>query len=369
MLQEPDTGVILARLDPLSLEPVSRRVHLGEYHDAWSLSPDGTQLALGVSAPGESGRIGIIIFDPKEMKIVREIETGGAAEALAWLTPHSLVGGLVRDGTVLVDPASGEIVRRWPSLSFPEASTRIPGGLVMLFRGPARASSEGEAAAAARLAIVDAQGSLRSVALDRIQLSLRFVGGAQYADEAGLAVDPTGARAVVFAAQAPAAEVDLDTMHVSYHRLGEVEPQKPAAASIRRALWLGGDRVLVVGRDLVSSGPGGSSTAAAGATLVDAADWGSCLLDAKGAGAAVTGDRILVYGARDPRALGLRGYDVEGREAFDLLRGEQVWDVHATGARAYVRTPNAVYVVDVRLGEIVGKIAPPRELVDVVVAP
>jgi hypothetical protein len=90
MLQQPDTGVILARLDPLSLDPVSRRVHLGEYHGAWSLSPDGTQLALGVSAPGESGRIGIVIVDPEDMRIVRAIETGGAAEALAWLTPHVL---------------------------------------------------------------------------------------------------------------------------------------------------------------------------------------------------------------------------------------------------------------------------------------
>jgi hypothetical protein len=302
------------------------------------------------------------------MRIVREIETGGAAEALAWLNPHLIVGGLVGDGTVLVDPVTGEIVRRWPSLSLPQASARIPGGLVMLFRGPARASSEGEAAAAARLAIVDAQGRLRSVALDRIQLGLRFVGGVHYADEAGLAVNPSGARAVVFAAQGPAAEVDLRTLRVSYHSLAEAEPEKSAAASIRRALWLGGNRVLIVGRDLVSSGPGAWATAAAGATLVNTADWSSCLLDAKGGGATVAAERILVYGAGDPRAPGLRTYDVEGRKAFDLLRGEQVWDAQAASTRAYVRTPSALYVVDVGVGHIARKLDPPRELVDLVVA-
>jgi hypothetical protein len=367
MLQEPDTGVDFGRLDPRSLEPVSRLVHLGEYHDAWSLSPDGTELALGVSAPGKRERIGMVIVDLEEMKVVREIETGGAAEALAWLTPHLLVGSLVSDGTVLVDPVSGEILRRWPSLSLPEASARIPGGLVMLFRGPGRASSEGEAAAAARLAIVDVQGRLRSVALDRILLGSRVVGGVQYTDEAGLAVDPTGARAVVFAGQAPAAEVDLGTLRVSYHTLAEVEPDKPPVASFRRALWLEGNRVLVVGRDFVSSGPGASEMAA-GAILVDTAAWDSCLLDAKAGGATVAGDRILVYGKGDRRATGLRTYAVEGREAFDLLRGERVWDVQATEAHAYARTPSAVYVVDLGRGRIVSTIVPPRGLLDVVAA-
>ncbi len=378
-----DTGVILARLDPLSLEPVSRKVELGEYHNAWSLSPDGTQLALGVSAPGESGRVGIIILDLDDLTVVREIETGGAAEALAWLTPSLLIGGLVRDGTVVVDPLTGEILHRWPSLSPPEASARTPEGLVMLF--PRTGTT------APRLAVVDAQGRLRSVVLDRIQLSARYADGVYYADRAGLAVDPGQARAYVFAADAPVADVDLRTMRVSYHRLealflsaGEVggtEAQpEDVRARIRRALWLGDGQVLVFGSDLVPAAREDFESIAAGATLVDTVKWRSCTLDAKAGGAAFVGGRVLAYGSGDPGSRGLRGYSVQGRPAFHLADREPVWDVQAAGHLAYVRGPvievspqggtrSTVYVVDVRSGTVLRKIAPRGELVDVVAGP
>ena len=32
-------GVVLSKLDPLTLRPIGRRVQVGEYHDAWSFSP------------------------------------------------------------------------------------------------------------------------------------------------------------------------------------------------------------------------------------------------------------------------------------------------------------------------------------------
>ena len=44
----PDLGRVLTRLDPLSLRPSGPRVTLPEYHDAWSFSPDRSQLALGI---------------------------------------------------------------------------------------------------------------------------------------------------------------------------------------------------------------------------------------------------------------------------------------------------------------------------------
>jgi len=377
-----DTSVILARLDPLSLEPVSRQLQLGEYHNAWSLSPDGTQLALGISAPGESGRIGIVIVDPEEMKVVREIETGGAAEALAWLAPRVLVGALVRDGTVLVDPLSGEILRRWPSFSFPETSAPIRDGLVMLFRRPVRSSSEGRATAAARLAIVDARGRLRSVVLERIQLSARYADGVYYADDAGLAVDPVRERAYVFAADAPVADIDLRTLSVSYHRVealflspGElagtdVQPDDVGARN-RHALWLGDGRALVFGSELVPAGRENFESIAAGAIVVDTATWSSCTLDATAGAAAVVAKRLLVYGppSRELPGAGLRAYTLQGRKTFHLLDKEQVWNVQAAADRAYVRTRRAAYVVDVTSGKVVGKVVPPRDLVDAVVEP
>jgi hypothetical protein len=46
-----------------------------------------------------------------------------------------------------------------------------------------------------------------------------------------------------------------------------------------------------------------------------------------------------------------------------------VWYVQAAEDRAYVRTRRAAYVVDVTSGKVVGKVVPPRDLVDAVVEP
>ena len=377
MLMRPDTSILFARLDPLSLKPISRRVELGEYHDAWSRSPDGAEVALGISAPGESGRVGIVIVNPDEMRVVEEIETGGAAEALAWFAPRLLAAGLVQDGTVLVDPRSGEVLRRWPSLSDPEASARIREGLVMLFRGPASSSSKGSATAAPRLAIVDARGRLRSALLDRIRLRTRSANGIHYADDAGLAVDPERERAYVFAADAPVAEIDLRTLNVSYHRvealflrpgeLGgiELQPEHVGARS-RGALWLDDGRALLFGRELLPSGGDNFETVAAGAIVVDTVTWGSCTLDSTASAAKLVGGRVLTYG---PARTGIHAFSLRGRNTFHTLDGQHVWFVGTAGERAYARAQGATYVIDVKSGNVLNRITPPRDLVDVVVEP
>ena len=141
MLMLPNTAVVLARLDPLSLRPVSRPVEVGEYHDTWSVSPDRSRIAVGTGGQG----IGIEIVDLKAMKVVRQIQTGIAAEEVGWLAPRLLVAGLQRGGTVLVDPSTGRILRRWRHLSDPQVSARTPDGLVVLFPGPRPATADGTA--------------------------------------------------------------------------------------------------------------------------------------------------------------------------------------------------------------------------------
>jgi hypothetical protein len=393
MLALPNTGVILARLDPRSLKPVSRRLEVGEYHDAWSLSPDRSQLALGMSSGGSvispsrrlRARIGVMIVDLEAMKVVQEVETGIAAEALGWLTPRLLVAGLLeplvsgagapsQGGTVVVDPLTGKILRRWPRLSFPQASARTRDSFVMLLPGLPPDTAEGTAAP--RLAVVDARGRLWSVALERIQLALRD--GVQW-DGAGLAVDAGQARAYVFAADAPVAEIDLRTMRVSYHRLealfrrpgelGDAEVQSDGKLSwrSRRTLWLGDGHVLVFGQDgFAAAGVQDFQAIAAGAILVDTATWSSCVLDTSAGGTAFVAERVLVYGRGDPARRGLRAYTVEGREAFHLFDGEQVWDIQVAAQLAYVSTRSAVHVVDVKSGKVVSEIVPPVELVDVI---
>lgn len=381
----PSTGTsaILARLDPLSLAPVSPMLKLGEYHRAWSLSPDGSQLALGISS-GVSlvspprplrARIGVIVVELEAMNVVQEVETGGAAGALAWLGPRRLVAATGGSGTVVIDPRAGTIVRHGLGAPRPVASVRTRNRVVMLSRGPYR-PTRGEArqgSAVVRLAVIDAHGRVRSVALGRLRLTFRD--GTRW-DEAGLVVDPAGGRAYVVAADAPVAEVDLRTLRASYHRLdflslrpGELHraPARPGRVlnRSRDAIWLDERRMLVSGRDLVAGRGGEEVPVPAGAMLVDTASWRSRTLDSRASGAAFAAGRLLAYGT----GIGLRGYALDGRRVFHLLDGQRVLGVQVAAGRAYVRTPRAIRVVDVGRGKVVGNIAPPGDLIDVIVAP
>jgi hypothetical protein len=373
LLQAPNSAVSMALLDPLSLGPVSPKVEVGEYHDAWSLSPDRSQLALGVSAPGRKGRIGILIIDLRAMRVVRRVETGIAAQALGWLAPRRVVASLQTGGTVLVDPRTGKVLRRWRDFSYPDASARTPRGLVMLFGGTNEALFGGSpvtppGSIVPRLGVVDARGRLRSVPLERIRLTVRP--RLYSADRAGLAVDRSRARAYVFAANAPAAIVDLRTMRVSYRPVA-LGPRGGANRKVlardRRALWLGDGQVVVLGLDLLR--PAGRErfpSIPAGATLVDTANWRTRLLDPMADRAVFAAGLLLTYRSRGAARSGLRMYTLDGRRVLSLLDGERVVDVQVARGSAYVRTPSAVYVLDAISRKIVNKIVPPVELVEVI---
>jgi hypothetical protein len=367
VVQPPSGAAILARFDPLSLAPVSHRVAIAEYHDAWSLSPDRSQVALGMSTSGRAGRIGILVVDVGSVNVVRGIETGVAAEAVAWLSPRVLVGALQRGGTVLVDPVTGKILHRWKSFSSPDASARTADAFVMLAAAPGPAAGSG--GRIARLGVVDARGRLRSVSLERIRLGVHSANGAEYVDRAALAVDPDRGRAYVFAATAPTAEIDLRTMRVSYRSLAlgpGTKTKTSVLAQERRALWLGDGRVLVSGRDLMQAGANGFAWAATGAILVRTRTWSSCVLEAKAGGAAFERGRVLVYAAGARPGIGLSAYTVAGRKAFHRFDDEEVWSVAANGGRAYAQTPDRLHVVDVRSGQVLKTIGSSLELADVI---
>jgi len=365
---------VLARFDPLTLDPVSLRVEIYEYHGAWSLSPDRRRLALGISSGVSTlspprpirARVGIIIVDLETMKIVEEVVTGGFAAALAWLAPRRLVAS-AGGGGVVVDPATGKIVRRGLGLRPPFATVRSVNRVVMLSRGPRRQAENqrGRGSATVHLSVIGASGRRRTVALDRIRLASRADGRW---DKAGIAVDPAAERAYVVAADAPVAEVDLRTMRTSYHRLDlprglqdpRVRPQGLVQRS-RTATWLGQGRLLFSGGDLFARPGRSERLVPAGATLVSTASWQARTIDAKAWGARFAAGRLLAYGRT-----GLRGYTLDGRLAFHLLKSRPIRDVQVAAGLAYVRTPSAGRVVDVARGKLVGNIVPPRDLIDVI---
>ena len=115
IVSNPLTGVRtrVGCFDALSLRSVTPPAVIGEYHHAWSVSPDGSRVALGISAPGVRGRIGVRIVELGSWTTELDVETGIAAAGLAWLTDRRLVAALLDRSIVLLDPVNGAVVERW----------------------------------------------------------------------------------------------------------------------------------------------------------------------------------------------------------------------------------------------------------------
>src|SRR5439155_17795661 len=195
---------LLARLDPLSLQVIPPQLELVEYHYAYSFSPDGAQLALGLQA-----RVGVRIVDLARMQVAHDIPMPIAVEALAWLEPQRLVAVTQSGDVALVDPVAGKVLARRslplaPQCTpYPQASARTRLGLVLVIADHGRA-------APVRVVVIDARGRPRMAVLRRIVAGPRPT----VCERAGLAVDLTRARAYVVAPGGLVAEVDLQTMHV-----------------------------------------------------------------------------------------------------------------------------------------------------------
>jgi hypothetical protein len=354
----------LARLDPRTLQPQRPQIVLGEYHSAWSFAPDGAQLALAISSPGEEGipvvgergRIGIRIIDVQRMTVVRDISTGVAAEALGWLAPRRLAALLQSGELVVLDPATGAILRH----------RQVSSGVLnpRWARGKDRLLVLIDSLPHPRLAVVDREGDLRVVALDR----QRHGCCGSWSGRAGLAVDAAGERAVVVAAEVPAAEVDLKTMAVRYHHLASsaatlLPPPgtlglQALQASKRQALWLASGALAVAGEQRADLVAETLTTRPAGVAVVDARSWRVRMVEPRADHVCAVGGRLLTYreeplGPRTGRGIGLRVHDLQGRPLLHLLGDEAVWHVEVWGGEAYVYSPAAVRVVDPRSGRVV----------------
>ena len=330
ILSDPYGGATrVGCFNPLSLRAASAPLFVGEYHDAWSTSPDGTRVALGISAPGRGARIGVRIVNLAGWVTEHDIETGIAAEAVAWLTDRTLVAALVRGGIVLIDPVTGGVTRRWAGWSSLDAvSTRTRRRFVLLTPG----------GRTRRLATVDAKGRLRSVSL-RLPVRRRLSRRARPA----LVADPARERAYVLTGGRVFVDVDLRRMHVRRRRL---EPTSRPSFPVRDGLWLGGGRLAVSGDGL---------------STVDTRSWQVDVVDTAATGAALAPGRLLAFGER-----GVRGYSRGGRRVFEVLGERPVWSVGATGRLAYAGTPTATYVIDTRAGQVRRRIPRPRELSGVI---
>ena len=344
----------LVRLGANSLRPVSKRLALGGNAYAWSFSPDGRRLALGVDRVR-----GVRIVDVRRMKLAGRIQTwGGGIAALAWVAPRRILGW-EGAGMFLLDPVAR---KRLPSPESPRGDVllaqRAGNRLVLLTGGSFDIGP-------AHLAVVEADGSMRSVRLDRLRAGTLETGrGESY--RPALVLDPAGRAYVVGAARnEPVAEVDLATLTVTYHDLEReqslltrfwnwlepaAEAKEPLVGSSRAALWLGEGKLAIWGYDSVPAGGGAVETTPAGLSVVDTGDWTKRVIDPNVWHAAFAGGTLLASYQRG----GLTGFSPAGDRRYHIFDGDKLGIAATFDSRAFVafdRKP--VHVVDAATGGVI----------------
>jgi hypothetical protein len=360
----------LARFDPGTLKPLPGRVPLAAHRSGWSFSPDRSTLVLGddnQSCTGGATSLRFVDLDGMRMLGDVPLASNGPVAASAWLGP-SRVLAVVRAGDCIgqtqtvvaaVDAQARSVIRS-SSLPGDVLEVAAGGGRLVLLLAPLHRVGT------ARLAVVDADGTARVVALTQIRAGARsgypkgsFVPSAQVVHP-GLAVDPASDRAFVTPAGDLVAEIDLATLAVRYHETHERRSllarihhwlDAPAAAKgedgpTRQALWLGNGTLAVTGYDMSTSNDAGTLTdasTAAGLRLVDTRTWRYRKLDSGVARIRLAGSVLVATGSSyrwdgkqsTVSGPGVIGYARDGSRLYGELDGEST-QFDSAGGRGFV---------------------------------
>jgi hypothetical protein len=360
---------VVLRLDGRTLRPLrGRRVALDGHAGAWAFSPDRRRIAFGV---GEA--LGLNLVDVRRMRRAgRVILANGEVRLLTWPTRNRIVGVENVTGLFVVDPQRRRLIRSQRLDAWVQGFDRVGTSLVLLLAPERRIG-------AARLAVVNPDGAMRSVTLDRIRAGSNvpeepppdFRGESRHA---ALAVDAAGNRAfVVGAAGDPVAEVNLAGLAVAYRtptarrsflaRLHDwLEPaasaKLPMAGSSRWAVWLGEGLLGVSGSETTVVGEQATTTPA-GLSVVDTREWSVRQVDSRASGFVYVDGMLLAEGER----MGLAGYTREGTRRYELFAGRDVsiWTVLAS--RVFAQPHNGqIHVIEAVTGRVVGKRSTMRRL-------
>jgi hypothetical protein len=377
----------LVRLNPLTLgRRAGRSVQLGTRRGAWSYSPDRSQLVLADTSI--SGTLAFV--DTRAMRRFAIADTGeGNAQinATFWPDEHLYVvrTGLTRreDGNfdsqpaalVALDPGSRAVVRSQSLDGWVYGVAHADGVLVLLL-GPQSGIGP------ARLAVVGADGSVRSVGLDGVSV------GSEAFDESkpmaierysqpGLAVAPDGSEAFV-ASPSGIVAVDLRTLAPSYHGIvrGNRRLQKGAPeGSTRTVQWVQPGVLAFSGRDdhstVDSEGRIRTDLHPAGVELVSTKDWTAKMVDAAGDGVSIGSDAMLItpwaWDSARQQYLGNGAtiYSLDGVKRAHVFGKRQAYGM-IIGRRAFVSADGQSYsIVSTKTGKILRKVrhSPPDPLV------
>jgi hypothetical protein len=355
----------LAPVNPLTLKQrKGQSLRVGSRTVAWSFSPDRSKLVLADYAGAGS----LLFVDTHAMRGLGTLDFGGFAQVLTTFWPdeshlYVLINRLSRraDGNfdrapssiVTVDPATRKVVAERPLDGW--ASTWAHRAAVLAFLlGPETGVGP------ARLAVLGADGSVRTAGLEGVQ-----VGSDGYDpsnptavgrfESPAVVVAPDGSRAFVVSPGQVAA-VDLRSLDVSYHRLGSVSRrlQKGAQEGKLRVAFLAGDRLLVTGSDDTVSVDSNDSQRVQphpiGLQLVDTRDWSVKTIDASTSSAVVASNAIFAMSvAWNPKlgsavGGGARIYDLSGAMRAHIFKGQEVYAV-VVGSRAFVPRDGQRYTI------------------------
>jgi hypothetical protein len=345
----------LLRVDRQSLRPVSKRLALGGHAYAWSFSPDGRRLALGVDRAS-----GVRIVDVRRLRRLGQVRTwSGGISAIAWVSPRRLIGWEPA-GLFMLDPiarkrldsprASGEVV----------SAQRVGNQLVLLM-------APNQEIGPAHLAVVGADGVVQTVPLERIRAGmLPEDNGMGQSYRPAVISDKLGHVFVLGAGGDPAAEVDLARLAVTYHQPHHarsvltrfwnwLEPSAaaklPLTGSFRDALWLGDGKIAVWGYESIPVGTDRVEAKPTGLSVVDTGDWVARTIDADAWQAGFAGGTLLASYQKG----GLNGYALDGARRYHLFGDDALGVVATYGSRAFVafdRKP--LHVIDATTGRVLG---------------
>jgi hypothetical protein len=377
----------LVRLNPLTLgRRAGRSVQLGTRTGAWSYSPDRSQLVLADNSISAT----LVLVDTRTMRRLALFDTGGNALISATFWPDAQHLYVVRTGLtrredgnfdrqpaalVAVDPASRTVVGS-KSLDGWVYGFAHGDGVLVLLLGPESGIGP------ARLAVVGADGSLRTVGLDGVSVGWDAFDESkptaiQHYAQPGLAVAPDGSQAFV-ASPSGIVAVDLRTLAPSYHGLvrGNRRLQKGAPEGSTRSLqWVQPGVLVLSGRDdhstVDADGRIHEAPRPVGVELVSTKDWTAKMVDSGGQGVSVGSDAMLVTPMRWDEARqqylgnGATIYGLDGAKRAHVLGKRPVYGM-AIGRRAFLYWEGASYsIVSMQTGKILRTVrhAPPTPLV------
>jgi hypothetical protein len=363
-----EQGSRLVQVDPSTLATVHASARVG-YYDGWVRSPDGKLLVVATHSPRDTGaQVSTIRFvNTGTLKFVRTgVRLDGFFRAALWPSLGrllALTGSCCNSDLELatVDTVAKRVVARRTIPGVVLDIVRSADGLVLLAAPPNEIGP-------ARLVAVEGDGSVRTVALDRIQAGSHWpeestqdpIGTMR---EPGLAVDPKGGVAYVVDPAGLVAAVRLADRGVTYHTavaaqsllgrlshwLTPVASAKGMNGPIRTAVWLGDGMLAVTGSDSSAlrrkDGTMVISGRPAGLSVIDTRDWTARTIDA-GADAATVADGVLlttggtfrVEGSTNTTTgEGIVARGPNGSVRWRLFPGTAAWVVGAHGDRAVVQ--------------------------------